>query len=79
MKERKRGGGSWGYVEKTERRTDETHVVVLRKPTYDDCGGIGVESGDDDVHVAMEVGKRDHNAFGKGGAARSVLEEAERR
>ena len=73
MKERKRGV-SWGYVEKTERRTDETHVVVLRKPTYDDC-----ESGDDDVHVAMEVGKRDHNAFGEGGAARSVLEEAERR
>ena len=68
-----------GYVEEAERGADQAHVVVLRKPADDDGGSVGVESGDDRVHVAMEVGDGDHDAFGEGGAARRVLEEAERR
>ena len=58
-----------GYVEEAERGADQAHVVVLRKPADDDGGSVGVESGDDRVHVAMEVGDGDHDAFGEGGAA----------
>ena len=64
-------------VKKRENRADETHIVVLGKPTRDDGGAVRVESAKDDVDVSDERGDGDHDAFGKRCAARSVLEEAE--
>lgn len=64
-------------VKKRENRADETHIVVLGKPTRDDGGAVRVESAKNDVDVGDERGDGDHDAFGKRCAARSVLEEAE--
>ena len=69
--------GSKGYVQEAERRSDQTHIVILGKPTHDDGRRIGVQSGDDDVHVAVKVGNGDHDAFREGSASGSVLKEAE--
>ena len=64
-------------IEKRENGADETHIVVLGKPTRDDGGAVRVESTKNDVDVGDQRGDGDHDAFGKRCAARSVLEEAE--
>ena len=53
--------------------------MILRKPTHDDGGRIGLQRGDDDVHVAVQVRNGDHDAFREGCTAGGVLKEAERR